>query len=286
MAEISKITLPTGSTYDLKDAAARASISAITSAISGGISFIGETTTTLTDGATTTPITINDESVGAIAGRLVVYASKEFLFDGTKWIELGDVTGLGSLAYKNSATMSSFTPQGSISTPTFTGSAMNASGSYTPSGDITLLHSSYTYFIEPNDSQQQDKPIYTPYGEVTAPVISISSAGSTTSIYSITDVGTLPSLTTSVSSETLTISFSQGTLPSRSSGIAVKIGDASYAASSPSFSGVPQNLIVDISLPTAATFSGTSATINVSGTPSGSISTPSFTGTAADIIVS
>jgi len=51
MAEISKITLPSGTTYDIKDATARATIA-------GAISIKGTTTTALTDEATTNPITI------------------------------------------------------------------------------------------------------------------------------------------------------------------------------------------------------------------------------------
>ena len=45
MADISKITLPNGTTYDLKDAQARSDIEAIEAAIAGGVTFIGETTT-------------------------------------------------------------------------------------------------------------------------------------------------------------------------------------------------------------------------------------------------
>lgn len=106
MADISKITLPTGNTYNLKDQQARDDIAAIESAIVGGVTFMGETTTALTDGATTNPITINSKSVTAIKGYLVVYNNKEFVFDGTKWIEMGDLSILGALAYKDSASVS------------------------------------------------------------------------------------------------------------------------------------------------------------------------------------
>ena len=73
MPDISKITLPSGSVYDIKDAQAREDIEEIKDAIAGGVTFMGETTTPLTDGATTNPITINDKSVTAIKGYLVVY---------------------------------------------------------------------------------------------------------------------------------------------------------------------------------------------------------------------
>ena len=90
MPEISKITLPSGTTYEIKDATARA-------AIAGGTDFLGVTTTELTDGATTTPISIDGESINAINGGIAIYGNKEFIYankDG-KWHEIGDTTNLG-----------------------------------------------------------------------------------------------------------------------------------------------------------------------------------------------
>ena len=51
--------------------------------------YIGTTTTQLTDGATTNPITINSESITAVAGDVAFYDNREFVFDGTNWEELG-----------------------------------------------------------------------------------------------------------------------------------------------------------------------------------------------------
>ena len=65
MADLSKITLPSGTTYNLKDAQAREDIATIQSSITGGMHYIGVTTTELTDGATTNPIKINNEDVTA-----------------------------------------------------------------------------------------------------------------------------------------------------------------------------------------------------------------------------
>lgn len=191
MPDIKQIKLPNGNTYTIKDAQARSDIEEIRSAISGGLTFLGETTTALTDGATTNPITINSQSVTAKPGNLVLYNSKEFLFDGTKWIEMGDLSLLGALAYKNSA-----------------------SGSYTPAGSVA------------------------------APVISLVSEGSTVKVNSITDVGSLPSLTTTVADETLTIGFDAGTLPTKGSDTTVKTGDASYSASAPAFTGTSGTVTV------------------------------------------
>lgn len=63
---------------------------------SGGIVLVGETTTQLTDNATTNPITIDGQSYTAQPNDAVIYGNKEFLFDGTKWHEFGDLSGLSS----------------------------------------------------------------------------------------------------------------------------------------------------------------------------------------------
>ena len=184
MPEISKITLPSGTTYDIKDSVARSSIG-------GAIIVRGTTTTALTDESATNPITINGESYTAVANDAVFYSKKEFVFDGTMWHEFGDMSGLGDLAAKDSA-----------------------SGSYTPAGSVST------------------------------PTISVDTAGSTTTVNSITDVGTLPVLTTTVSNETLTISFSQGTLPTKGADQTVKTGDATYSASQPTFTGTSATITV------------------------------------------
>lgn len=117
MAEISKITIPVGGstqTFDIKDATARA-------AIAGGVTFAGVTTTALTDGASTASISINGESVTAINGMMAVYGDKEFIYasSDSKWHEFGDLSSLGSLASKNSAS-GSYKPAGLVSKPTAT----------------------------------------------------------------------------------------------------------------------------------------------------------------------
>ena len=109
------ITLPSGQQYDLVDAGARALISEL----EAYSEYLGVTTTELTDGATTNPITINGDSVTAKKGEIVNYGSKEFIFNGTAWQEFGDLSALGALAYKSSAS-GSYTPAGSVSAPTIT----------------------------------------------------------------------------------------------------------------------------------------------------------------------
>ena len=285
MADISKITLPSGSSYDIKDATARASITAIENSLAGGVSLIGTTTTALTDEATTpTTITINSNSVAVTKGNLVIYNKKEFLWDGTKWIELGDLGAFKALAYKDNAS-ASYTPAGTVSQPTFSGDSLTATGSFTPAGEITTATTSNkTATVSPAAS---GTATYTPEGSVAAPTISLSSAGSTATVNSITAVGTLPELTTTVSNENLTIGWSAGTLPTKGSDTTVKTGDGTYTASAPAFTGTGVRLVTgNIAVPATYTFSGTASTVTVTGTPSGTVTQPTFSGTAATITVS
>ena len=182
-ALISQLTVPvdvsgtiTNVTYDIKDAEARSRISELGKALY----WIGVTTTALTDGATTNPITINEEQVTAKAGGVAQYDGTEFAFDGTAWQLLGE-GNLGALAYKNSA-----------------------EATYTPAGSVTVSEA----------------------------------ADTTTTVNSITAVGTLPAF--SVSGETLT--YTAGTLPTKGSDTTVVTASGARTAS----------------------FSGTAATITVS----------------------
>lgn len=132
MPFLAEITLPSGSVYKFKDEEARELISQLLNFNT----WLGVTTTSLTDGATTNPITINGESVTATNGDVATYETEEFIFNGTVWQKFGDLSGLGSLAYKNSAS-GNFTPAGTVSKPTFTGEVMQSTGTFTPAGTIT-----------------------------------------------------------------------------------------------------------------------------------------------------
>lgn len=115
MADISKITLPSGNTYDIKDAVARDKITTL----SGAMTYIGETTTELTDGCTTSPITISGKSVTPKSGDVVIYGNCEFIWSdiSSSWSEFGSTGSLKSLAFKDNAS-TSYTPAGSVTSPT------------------------------------------------------------------------------------------------------------------------------------------------------------------------
>lgn len=121
---IDKITLPSNDEYPIVDMVARQAIDTMSSYTS----FLGVTTTDLTDGVTSPIITINNASVTAAKGSIVIYPTnsttagrmaREFIYDGDQWQSFGDISAnnLGSLAYKDSAT-GSVTAYGKITTST------------------------------------------------------------------------------------------------------------------------------------------------------------------------
>ena len=126
---ISKVKLPSGNTYDIKDTTARDAIAQL----QAGSYFFGITTTPLADGDTTNPITVGGQSKTAVNGNITIYEHKEFIFDGTKWCEFGDLSTLGDLATLDSIETTSAPVLGtgtgfstSSSAVTFTGSERKA----------------------------------------------------------------------------------------------------------------------------------------------------------------
>ena len=251
-----QVTTTNGTTYDIEDRVAR-------SQSGGAILIRGTTTTELEDNTTVNPIVIEGESYTAIANDAVFYNAKEFVFDGTHWHEFGDMTGLGDLAKKDSAS-GDFTPHGTITGGTFTGSSSTFNGSFTPSGTIAV------------NAASGSGTSYTPEGTVAAPTISVATAGATESVTPFGTAGTLPELTMTVSNGNLAFSFNQGTLPTAGTAVTVKTGDASYNATAPSFTGTEKKLA----------FTGTQDNVSVSGTPNGSVSGIGFTGTQETVTVS
>lgn len=266
MADISKIQLPSGSVYNIKDAEARSKIATIESYSE----YLGVTSTFLEDNVTTSAIVIiNGQSVAAKAGSIVNYGKSEFIYNGSVWQEFGNLSALKALAYKDDVS-ASYTPTGTVSEPTFTGTQSSISVSGNVAGASAKI------------SVGTGTANYTPSGAVAAPKVTVSTE--TTKITGITDVGaaptcTLPSFTTSVSDETLTIgwtagSFDAGKTATAATAISV-VTSASASAEAPTFTGTGVDL--------EAAVTGGSVTATGSFTPKGSVSTPIFTGTAATI---
>lgn len=121
MADISEITLPSGVTYDIKDATARNDISMLKGSGTGAMHYAGVTTTALANDSSTSPIKINEVDYTPSNGDVVIYGQLEFVWSTSdkKWHEFGSTGSLKGLAFKDSAS-ASYTPAGSVSAPTVT----------------------------------------------------------------------------------------------------------------------------------------------------------------------
>ena len=176
-----EITLPSGNAYYLKDNEVRQWVGDGTTSgaekrittletevakLSNATHWLGVTTTSLTDGSTTNPITINGESVTAVSGDIVQDSNgNEYIFNGTAWQALGSSVGtLKAFAYVDTGEVT-ITPAGS-----------NASSSVSGTCSVT------------------------PSGSVSGTAVTLS----TTSVGSVTDAGSMPTFT--VTNEILTIS--------------------------------------------------------------------------------
>ena len=113
------------------------------------------------------------------------------------------------MAFKNSAS-GSYTPYGSVSTPTFTGTAgsVEVSGSIS-SGNVTISKGTGTANYTPEGTVSQptfsgseltSTGTYTPSGSVSNVELN------TDTVPNVTGVGTLPNLTMTVDNETLQFS--------------------------------------------------------------------------------
>jgi len=143
---IKEITLPSGSTYELVDQAARE----IITTLSSYSDFLGVTTdTNIIDGATVTSVVINNTAVPAVAGNIVIKTTtsttggmlaQEYIYGGSTigWQLFGDISAenLGPLAYKTTdyltGTYVKFTGLNSSS------STVTSSGSFTPAGNVSF----------------------------------------------------------------------------------------------------------------------------------------------------
>lgn len=285
MADLSKIKLPSGTSYNLKDAQARADIETIKSSITGGMHYIGVTTTALTDGSTTNPITIDTKSITAASGDIAIYGKKEFIFSDTDsaWHEFGDMGSLKALAFKDSAS-GSYTPSGTISN-TITVGTSTVNSTFTPKGTVSITTA---------DSGTAN---YTPAGTVSTPTITVKTSNATKYVATSASGGgsvmagsaascTLPTFSTSVSNETLTLSWTNGsfsantptkvTLPTFSSQ-SIATGISAATSSTPTFTGTGAILQADFvgaqgsatgnvtpSVKVNSSFAGSSSTVTVS----------------------
>lgn len=119
---VKEVTLPSGNSYYLKDADVRnwigtgstsgaeyriTELESAVEALENATHWLGITTTTLTDGSTTNPITIGGESVTAKSGDIVQDSNGiEFIFNGTAWQQFGASIGtLKAFAFVDTGTV-------------------------------------------------------------------------------------------------------------------------------------------------------------------------------------
>ena len=146
---VSSITLPNGTVVEIKDAVARA-------AQESGMHFIGiSEDVSLTDGYTTAAISIIGaaEDITAIAGDIVIKGSSEFVFDGTEWHEMGDLSTLGALASKSSAS-ATYTPSGTVSGASVTLSTVTKYVASTSTGGGSVTGGSVSSFSASVDANE------------------------------------------------------------------------------------------------------------------------------------
>lgn len=284
----SRVKLLDGSYAEVKDAVARA-------AIVGSTHFIGVTTTPLTDGQTIAQVVIGESTVTLANGDLMLYNSKEFIFasaDG-KVHELGDLTGLGSLAYKNDAS-GSYTPAGSISKPAV---------DVTPTTTTVAAFSTAGSVVA--GSANVPTAVSVSAGSANIPTAVTVQAGSanTPTVVSVTDgtantptAVTLPTLTTSLNGETLELGWSAGSVTPGSAGTPTAVsvtpgvaGTPTAVSVTPGTAGTPTAVTVTpgtASVPTAVTLPTSESVSVVTGVAAELHENPAFTGTAATITVS
>lgn len=315
---LSQVEMPNGSLLEIKDAYAR-------SAIAGGVSYIGKlfvdsTHTHLTDGDTRSSVAIVDANetsgyrmVTVSSGDLVFDGTDEYIYDGSAWAHLGK-EGLGAFAFVDEGRVTVPTVSYGNPSPNHTSTAATVSITQNNSGNLGITGT----FTQPSvtgtasvtgtsthNTSSTNYPItstttipsgstknYTPEGTVDAPTISVSSAGSTTTIKNPTSKNVVTSVSASApgstsltgevvymeyTANTETLTFKRVAAPTGASitteNTTVKTGDASYTAGAPLFHGTDVYMDVKNVQVTDGTGS-VSASGSISATASGGAYTP------------
>lgn len=192
------IPIATAVASGLLSASDKAKLDTLISASTHALSFIGFTSTALTDGAKTSTLVAAEgktltKTTGFTVGDVVFYGTKEFIWNGASWTEFGDGSSLRALAFKDSASGTVTIPATTHThtTPslshTVTQGTVSASGSYTPEGTVTI-HSTDSLPAVPECDGTQDVFVVSNNVED----VTIKPVRGTTSVQSMTGVGTLP----------------------------------------------------------------------------------------------
>ena len=320
MADISRITIPNGSTYDIKDATARTQISSeaatrkaaddsinnnineLKSNLTGAMHYVGVTTTPITDGGggnynPTIPglenpllITINGEDYMPKSGDVVIYQNKEFVATvGHKdknitltWNEFGSTGSLKALAFKDSAS-GSVTPSGTVSTPTFTGTEQTVYWGLNMNDVVARIDFSSAVGVFNMDTGEYDAPNGGNYGgmrTIVTPTIKMSNSGNVTAVPSFKSIKQINTV---------------GTLPTFSS--TVNDETLSFNFNAGSLPTTKDTSVIDsvgisyerpiykVSPFVIYGIPGNTFIAQATYTPRGTISQPTFTGNASNVTV-
>jgi hypothetical protein len=136
-------------------------------AIANGVDFIGVTTTNVSTGTanTTATVKINNADKTAVKGDIVIYGTREFIWDGSKWEELGDATRVGNLEtkvnnLKTTVTNAVATTHKFVSEVTQSEGQINVTYTQPNSADVTHAGSTVKTALENLDANKVDKSVY------------------------------------------------------------------------------------------------------------------------------
>lgn len=248
------ITLPSGNTYYVKDGEVRQWIGDGTTSgaekrlsdaeaeiakLSNATHWLGITTSSISDGSTTNPITINGESVTAVSGDIVQDNNgQEFIFNGTSWQAFGGSIGtLKAFAYADTGDVT-ITPKGSNS-----------------ASSVTFAGGTQDTFVKS-------------YSGVSSKLV-------TDTVPNVTNVGTQASWSATVENENLTFSWTPNTVPTLGTAKTVATGAVDGSGSGASVmtglgDATTASAITNIGTATAQaqTFTGTTEGYTVTPTSS------------------
>lgn len=322
----SNVEMPDGSLLEVKDTVARQMATGGTHYI-GKLYVSGTTYTHLVDGDTRSSVEIVDatatsghKAVTATQGDIVLDNGEEFLYDGSSWAEMG-TDNLGQFAFVDEGRVTVPTVSYGNPTPNNTSTSATVNITQNDSGNLaitgtftqpsvsiattltgTSTHgtSSKTLEVATTETIPSGKTAtYTPKGSVSAPTVSVESAGSTTTIKNPTKKTVVQSVSASApgtgtltgevvymsyTENTETLSFKRLSAPTgdsiTTSNVTVKNGDATYTATAPTFTGTA------VYQTTTSTYTDATGTASVSGTVSGTATGGAYTPKKYQVAVS